>query len=852
MVLMALVLGSALRAENQDVAVEELPPEQTKIEAPRQEDLPEPHYPAYFNNLDKAKLLSFTGRYKRALEMLEKIGDADPVQAALIRGESLVALGREDEAMDALSQPGVKDDPSVQVMRATLLAETGKIDEALALLREHLEAHPQSIAGRYHLGAISEIIGDHETARQAYAWFVEPPQNFMVRMRNEPDEAVFQSAESMTLIGRGVDRWATLNGEYQRNENLHNALLRLFVRVYDQIERGYWPAHVAAAEFFLARDDSHKAVEELEAALERNPASSRVYELLGQIALENFNFDGGDAATAAIRTTNPNSLRAELLEARNLLLQRRPADATPPVQRVLQRQPKHIEAMGLLAAIHALQLQDEQMRAVLAQVEQIDPNNATAYFEVAEQLAAMRQYPRSAEMYQIAIERAPWWTAARNGLGLLYTQSGDEDLAHATLDAAHALDPFNLRTTNYLRLLDRMLSYDRLETENFVLIYDGKADPLIPTYFADFLEQIHAEVSEAFAHEPDVKTLIEVFPTHDAFSVRTTGSPWIGTVGASTGRVIALVSPRGGAATMGTYNWAQVLRHEYTHTVTLSATENRIPHWMTEGLAVLEERVPLRWDWVPMLYHAVTEDELFTLENLTWGFVRPKRPIDRQLAYAQSYWICKFIEETWGRDALLKMLAEFREARTEAEVFEKVLGKSTDQFTEAFLAWTQREISTWGYDPDTSAKYSELRQHGEDLIKTKQLAAAVEVWEQIAAMRPVDALPHQRLAGLYLHKEVNQPEKAIEHLDRLHQVELKDNRYAKRIARIYRDIGKIDDAVRYGMEAVYVDPYDLDAHELLAELYEKAGDAEGLKREQRAIAVLKQRAEEARKQRSLN
>ena len=57
---------------------------------------------------------------------------------------------------------------------------------------------------------------------------------------------------------------------------------------------------------------------------------------------------------------------------------------------------------------------------------------------------------------------------------------------------------------------------------------------------------------------------------------------------------------------------------------------------MTEGLAVVEERSPLRWDWVPMLYNAVKKKQLFTMEGLTWGFVRPKRPIDRQLAYAES------------------------------------------------------------------------------------------------------------------------------------------------------------------------------------------------------------------------
>ena len=66
-------------------------------------------------------------------------------------------------------------------------------------------------------------------------------------------------------------------------------------------------------------------------------------------------------------------------------------------------------------------------------------------------------------MYKIAIERAPWWTSARNGLGLLYTQSGDEDQARITLDAAHTIDPFNLQTTNYLRLLDDLAKFARKE-----------------------------------------------------------------------------------------------------------------------------------------------------------------------------------------------------------------------------------------------------------------------------------------------------------------------------------------------------------------------------------------------------
>src|SRR4029078_2592709 len=192
--------------------------------------------------------------------------------------------------------------------------------------------------------------------------------------------------------------------------------------------------------------------------------------------------------------------------------------------------------------------------------------------------------------------------------------------------------------------------------------------------------------------EPPHKTMIEVFPTHDAFSVRTTGSPWIGTVGASTGRVIAMVAPRKGEVTMGPFNWAQVLRHEYTHTVTLAATDNRIPHWMTEGLAVYEEHSPLKWEWVPMLYNAVTKNELFPLDKLTWGFIRPRKPTDRSLAYAESYWLCTFIEESRGHDTILKMLAECKAGGSEQGVFLKVLGKSMPDSQVELFACAEKQI----------------------------------------------------------------------------------------------------------------------------------------------------------------
>lgn len=812
------------------------------IDALLPESLPDLHYPAYFNDLDKASAQWFHGGYKLALITLAKATPQTPEQiatAALIKGRSLAALGRDTEALAALSDPATAADSHVQLERAQVQGSMGQLDEALTTLRDHLRAHPDSFGGHYLLGKISEQAGDVAAARDAYSWFVVAPQKYLEKWETH-DQGPFDNAEDVTWMGRAIDRWAALTQAYRDNTNLHRTILSIFVKAYDVIDREYWPAHVAAGEYFMSHDQKKEAEEELGAALQANPSDAAALRLIGQLHLDGFDFDTVDRAVAGIRKVNPNSIDAELLEARNLLLQRRPLDAQTPVNRVLQRQPKNIEALGLLAAVDALQLDEDKMVEVLRQVDQLDPHNASAYLEVAQQLAAMRQYPRSADKYKVAIARAPWWTAAQNGLGLLYTQSGDEDLAHAVLNDAHKLDPFNLATTNYLRLLDMMDGFARKESAHFVVIYDAKTDPVIPEYFSDYLESVHADLCAYFHYTPTVKTFIEVFPTHAAFSVRTTGSPWIGTVGASTGRVIALVAPRGGENTMGPFNWSQVLRHEYTHTITLGETDNRIQHWMTEGLAVSQERAPMRWEWVPMLYHAVKNHELFPLDKLTWGFVRPKRPIDRQLAYAESYWICKYVEETYGHDAILKMLDDFRHAERQEEAFPKETGRSMEQFQSEFYAWCEQQIFKWGYDKDTSEKYTVLRAQAEDLVKSRQYAEAARIWEQIAVIRPVDALPHQRLAGIYLSKDCRDNEKAIQHLSILAKVEIKDNKYDKRISRLYRDMGRLDDAAKSALDAVYTDPYDLSAHELLAEIDEKNNNAPGLEREKRVIEEINQ------------
>jgi tetratricopeptide (TPR) repeat protein len=186
------------------------------------------------------------------------------------------------------------------------------------------------------------------------------------------------------------------------------------------------------------------------------------------------------------------------------------------------------------------------------------------------------------------------------------------------------------------------------------------------------------------------------------------------------------------------------------------------------------------------------------------------------------------------------MLAEFKLGGLQEDVFPKILGRTQDQFFTEFKGWASQQVSTWGYDEASTKKYDTLVDKGETLIGQKKYTDAVKVWEEIGKLRPMDEQPHKRLAGLYLLPAVNEPDKAIDHLKILHLLDVRDNRYAKRISGLYFDQGDFANAQAWGLQAVYIDPYDMGAHKLLEKACEKSGDAAGLEREKRVIPELQE------------
>ena len=152
-------------------------------------------------------------------------------------------------------------------------------------------------------------------------------------------------------------------------------------------------------------------------------------------------------------------------------------------------------------------------------------------------------------------------------------------------------DPFNVRVSNALKVLHHLEKYTTLTTEHFELRYDPNHDKFLIRYLTKYLEEIYAELTQKFNYKPKDRILIEVFNTHDMFSGRVVSLPDLHTIGACTGRMVAMVSPRGKGIAKP-FNWSRVLRHELVHIFNLEQTHFQVPHWYTEGLAVMNEGFP--------------------------------------------------------------------------------------------------------------------------------------------------------------------------------------------------------------------------------------------------------------------
>jgi tetratricopeptide (TPR) repeat protein len=629
------------------------------------------------------------GEYDEAARLYEELGRSPDHQVRAACGRSAVdlAIGGYREGLERLMAVKDRGDQSADwhACVASMLAAVGEYDQAIAHNRRAIVLEEEHLRALWQLGQILETVGRTKEAIQTYGLFDE--------MMAGPEPPA--DAEQLTYLGRGFYRYSVLTGHTNLVQRTKHVLRQIYQEAFDLVDSQYWPARLAAAELLLDKHQINESKSDFQRILEQNPKAAGAMVGLGRAALEDWEFEEVETRAKAALAVNPNDVAAMVLLAEERLTERRLEEAAALADKALATNPNSVEALGVLAAAKWRLGDTKTSVAIQRRAEKINPRPAVFHHAMGRWLSAARQYADAEQHFKKAIAFAPCWPEPRTALGQLYMETGEESLARPTLEKSFALDSFNHHTNNVLELLDSLDGFARLESEHFVLKYDAKEDAVAAPYFSETLEKLYPEVCDDFAFEPGQRTIIELFPDHMGLSVRVAGRPFIGTIGACTGRVIAMAAPRG-RPPFGRFNWASVLRHEFTHTVTLAATNNHIPHWMTEGLAVYEEPSPRSWGGKHMLSDTVRRDRLFTLESISWGFMRPLRPNDRNLAYAQSEWMVEYIVERYRYRAILDLLSAFRDGSTQAQAFQRVLKLEPQRFDEEFETWAKAQVKQWG------------------------------------------------------------------------------------------------------------------------------------------------------------
>jgi tetratricopeptide (TPR) repeat protein len=764
------------------------------------------------------------------------------------RARAVAALGRWD-----LDSPALTDAAAPPELRAEALVRRGDAEAALPLVDAPTGVHGKLVRARAldALGRAGEAIAAAREAKRL--------GELDGAARDDRMDAVEATALLARLEGRPARDW--------------QAMLDALAVLRDEDRLDPRP-RLLEGRLLVEKDRFREGVEALREALARDLRSAEAMHLLGRVAVQTFDFDGARRASGMLRSLGAPHALADLLDAESALQSRDAAAAIAALVPIEERMPAQRQALALRAAAEGMRFDDTAMEARLDALDGLMPGSPLGHYECGRFLSLARQYEEAADALGEAARRAPGWSAPIAELGLLEMQSGRDAEALAALRRAVELDPFDQRARHSLTLAEDLSTWTRRESEHFVVRCKPGLDEALATWMPSVLDAVHGDVAAAIGHAPARKTVIELHPDHKSFAVRITGMPSVHTMAASTGPLIALEAPREGAPQLhlGRFDWEDVLRHEYVHTVTLDRTRNRIPHWFTEALATRLETKPRSFDAVQLLARAFDQDQLLGLDEIGMAFVRPKRADDRQLAYTQGAWMAEFIESAWGQDAIRALLGRYRDGATEAQAFAEVLGIDRDEFMKRFQAHAERDLRAWGMlpEPSLSMMVEEVRAetgagagpvsiddarlaafldgHPEhpDLLEMSIRraikaagtpdAATLDRLRAYARVRPVDPWPHRELARAAL--AAGDGAAAIPHLEFIDAREGTDPGFALELARLERARGNRTKALTHATKAARIDAYTPSTREFAAALAVEAGDLQAARMHVQALGFL--------------
>jgi tetratricopeptide (TPR) repeat protein len=258
-------------------------------------------------------------------------------------------------------------------------------------------------------------------------------------------------------------------------------------------------------------------------------------------------------------------------------------------------------------------------------------------------------------------------------------------------------------------------------------------------------------------------------------------------------------------------------------------------------LSVYEERrARPGWgdDWNVMFVRSFAAGRWFKIADLDGAFQRPRSPQDLPIAYFEASQICEFIVERFGFDAILNMLALYRDKARTPDVLRQVLKMTEADFDREFNAYIdakvrplQAALSTEANVVASLSKVEVLKQlethdtfalrvraaelfaaDGDTTTAATHYTRALELFPYVVG----DGNPYEAFARLLEQK--GNTAQAAEVLEKLVSKDENNLEALQTIARLRSSLGQRQQALDALLASFYISPFDYKLHTQAGEL----------------------------------
>lgn len=759
--------------------------------------------------LFRAEQLLLSGSYAAAAEMFQMTDGLDRTDGLIGASRTYFMTGNYQQAESVVADAIENDDYASYPLLSTQLAEVkravGESAEALDIFAAVLDGLPEPpVRTLVQYGSLLQFKSQRSEAYRILDRAVQRYNNGLVFT----SEDVAMVALASWLMGNFYDANSLFDEATRANPN--------------NLE-----AHTLWADLFLEKYNAADAERGYQEALDIN---SRYVPALVGIA----RVVGDERSLQRALAINPNSIPALETYAQLLMMNGREDEAMAYFTQVLALNPESLKTLSILAAQAALNERMDEYENYYQQVQAFSPGNAQFLGDIADAFGNNYRFTEAVEYARAALEADAEYWQGYTLLGNNLIRLGEEEEGKANLEIGFENDPFNVMTSNMLKVFDTLETYATLESEHFkVHMSERDADILWP-YLEPLLEEAWDTLTEKYAFEPEGPILIEVFENSEDFAVRSVGLPDIGPlVGICFGKVVTLISPD----TL-TANWQEIVWHEFMHVITLQMTENRMPRWLSEGISVWEEREGRPYwgrDQGLDLVRAADQGKLLPVADLNSGFSGARNNADLSFAYFQSYLVVDYIARQYGFDKLVELVQQYAFIKEDSERFGEVFAMDIGEFDAGFRDWIDQRVEEINVYVHTEDVPDEGEGHGHG-IRENSSAILAELYNNASLKQhmrsrieenPRDFQAYLQL-GIVLFKE-EAFEEARSYLETAHEMLPSYTGYpspALVLSQIYEREGNREMQLQWLEQLLENLQHDYGSAMILAEAALEAGDME--------------------------